>query len=56
MKVSKSSVHNDSRTLLEIRRKNEQMVDRLVKVKPVINSKDKPKQYAHIKSNTKRVA
>jgi hypothetical protein len=56
MNLSKYSVHNDSRTLLEIRRKNEQMVNRLVKVKPVISSKDKPKQYAHIKSNTKRLA
>ena len=53
MKV-RSCVHNDARTLKEIRRSNEKLVDRIVKVHPVVRADDRPKQFAHIKLNTKR--
>ena len=51
---ARSCVHNDQKTLDQIKRKNEEIVNRLIKVKPFIRSTDQPKTYAHIQENAKR--
>jgi len=38
----------------EIKRRNEILVERLCKVKPVVNSQDRPEKFTHIKSNGKK--
>ena len=37
---ARSSVHNDSQTVAEIKRKNLELINRLVKVKPVVRASD----------------
>ena len=51
---TRTSVHNDQKTLLQIKLKNEKIVDRLLNIKPVIRSDDRPVAHNHIIANANR--
>lgn len=50
----RGSVHSNERTLKEIKRRNEILVERLCKIKPVVSSQARPEKFNHIATNSKK--
>ena len=50
----RGSVHSNERNLKEIKRRNEILVDRLCKIKPVVSSQVRLEKFSHLASNSKK--